>query len=106
MYQRIIKTPDVERLKQKARKLKRDKSIPHTQALDEVAKDVGFNHWHDVVKSNSLIIPAEKAIADGVVMAFDIKDGMDIDTSDGILVELQRLVDFCIAGHRRAAYYI
>lgn len=87
MYQRIIKTPDVERLKQKARKLKREKSIPHTQALDEVAKEARFNHWHDVVQSNSLIIPAEKAIADGVVMAFDVKDGMDIDTSDGILVE-------------------
>lgn len=87
MYHRMIKTPDVQRLKQKARILKREKSISHTHALDEVSKDNGFNHWHDVVQSNALIIPAEKAIADGVVMAFDVKDGMDIDTSDGILIQ-------------------
>lgn len=92
MYQRIIKTPDVERLKQRARKLKREKSISHIQALDKVAKDVGFNHWHDVVKSNSLIIPAEKAIADGVVIAFDLKQGMDVDTSDGMLIRDDQLI--------------
>lgn len=40
---KIISSATVERLKQKARKLKREKSIPHTQALDEIAISVGFH---------------------------------------------------------------
>ena len=47
---KIISSATVERLKQKARKLKREKSIPHTQALDEIAVSAGFNHWHQVVQ--------------------------------------------------------
>ncbi|HBK7822129.1 TPA: plasmid-related protein, partial [Vibrio cholerae] len=49
---KIISSATVERLKQKARKLKREKPITHTQALDEVAVSAGFNHWHQVVQAN------------------------------------------------------
>jgi len=84
---KIISSASVERLKQKARKLKREKSIPHTQALDEVAVSAGFNHWHQVVQANDLLKPSEVALSSGCVMAFDVKDGMDVDTSDGVLIE-------------------
>ena len=84
---KVISTPNVERMKQKARKLKREKAITHTQALDEVAKAARFNHWHEVVQANAHFIPAETALAKGYVLAFDTKDGMDIDTSDGVLIE-------------------
>lgn len=83
----VISTQNVERMKQKARKLKREKAITHTQALDEVAKAARFNHWHEVVQANAHFIPAETAFAEGYVLAFDTKDGMDIDTSDGVLIE-------------------
>lgn len=84
---KVISTQNVERMKQKARKLKRDKAITHIQALDEVAKKARFNHWHEVVQANAHFIPAENALAEGCVLAFDTKDGMDIDTSDGVLIE-------------------
>lgn len=84
---KVISTQNVERMKQKARKLKREKAITHTQALDEVAKKARFNHWHEVVQANAHFIPAETALAEGCVLAFDTKDGMDIDTSDGVLIE-------------------
>lgn len=83
----IITTSDIERLKQKARKLKRTQSISHTQALDEVAKQVGLNHWHHVIKSNEPVKTAETALISGCVMAFDVKDGMDVDKSSGLLIE-------------------
>lgn len=84
---KVISTQNVERMKQKARKLKREKAITHTQALDEVAKVARFNHWHEVVQANAHFIQAETALAEGCVLAFDTKDGMDIDTSDGVLIE-------------------
>lgn len=84
---KIISSATVERLKQKARKLKREKSIPHTQALDEIAVSAGFNHWHQVVQANDALKPSEVALSSGCVMAFDVKDGMDVDTSDGVLIE-------------------
>ena len=84
---KIISSDTVERLKQKARKLKREKSITHTQALDEIAVSAGFNHWHQVVQANDALKPSEVALSSGCIMAFDVKDGMDVDTSDGILIE-------------------
>ncbi len=84
---KIISSATVERLKQKARKLKREQSITHTEALDEIAISVGFNHWHQVVQANDVLKPSEVALSSGCVMAFDVKDGMDVDTSDGVLIE-------------------
>ena len=84
---KIVTSVTVEHLKQKARKLKREKGILHTQALDEIAKSDGFEQWYQVVEANSRIKPAEVALSSGCVMAFDVKDGMDIDTSHGVLNE-------------------
>lgn len=83
---KIISSASVERLKQKARKLKREKSITHTQALDEIAVSAGFNHWHQVVQANDRLKPSEVALSSGCAMAFDVKDGMEI-TSDDVLIE-------------------
>ena len=60
---KIISSASVERLKQKARKLKREKSIPHTEALDEIAVSAGFNHWHQVVQAND----ATETIRSGII---------------------------------------
>lgn len=84
---KIITSRNVEFLKQKARKLKREESISHTQALDNVAVSIGFNHWHQVVQANDRVKPSEIAFSSGCVLAFDVKDGMDIDTSDGNIIE-------------------
>ncbi|MCZ2798978.1 plasmid-related protein [Vibrio alginolyticus] len=79
---KVIASSKVQRLKQTARKLKREDSLTHTQALDVVAKQAGFNHWHHVTLSNNLIKPAEDAFNSGSVMAFDCKEseGVGDDT--------------------------
>jgi len=84
---KFISSTAVEVLRQKARKLKRERSITHTQALDEIAVSAGFNHWHQVIQANDLMKPSEVALSLGCVMAFDIKEGMDVNTSDGVLIE-------------------
>jgi hypothetical protein len=94
-YYKIVSSKTVEQMKQKARKLKREQSITHTQSLDAVAKETGFNHWHEVTLANARALPAEEALKSGYVLAYDVKDGMDIDTSTGLLIEdsyLERLV--------------
>ena len=35
----------------------------------------------------TLLKPSEVALSSGCVMAFDVKDGMDVDTSDGVLIK-------------------
>ncbi len=83
---KIISSATVERLKRKHESLNVNNPL-HTEALDEIAVSAGFNHWHQVVQANDVLKPSEVALSSGCVMAFDLKDGMDVDTSDGLLIE-------------------
>lgn len=83
----IITSASVEKLKQKARKLKKDQGISHHEALDQVAKDAHFNHWHHVAESVKAFEPTEQAYYFGVIIAMDIKDAMDFRDSSGRFVE-------------------
>lgn len=70
----IISSAAVQRLKQKAKKLKNSEGIPHHEALDRIAKETGvFQHWHQVTLSASETLPAEKAYTSGLCIAVDIK---------------------------------
>jgi hypothetical protein len=81
----IVTTPDVERLKKHAKILKKEESITHSEALERVAKQVGFDHWHDVTISNKKIRPAEEAFKKGCVIGFDVKDGLNIFSDDFLI---------------------
>ncbi|MDP2431808.1 MAG: hypothetical protein Q8O33_07235 [Pseudomonadota bacterium] len=81
--QYIIASADVERLKQKARKLKRDSGISHHDALDQIAKAAGFNHWHHVSESAKAFKPTEQAYYFGVIIAMDVKDAMNFRDPSG-----------------------
>lgn len=81
-----ITTKVVELLKQKARKLKVENNISHTQALDDVAQEAKFSHWHHVCEQHKLVEPTEKAFFSGLLIALDIKDALDFDKSDGLFV--------------------
>ena len=83
----IITSATVEKLKQKARKLKKDRGIPHHEALDQVAKEAHFNHWHHVAESAKAFEPTEQAYYFGVIIAMDIKDAMDFRDPSGRFVE-------------------
>ena len=83
----IISSTDVEKLKQKARKLRKDSGISHHDALDLVAQSAGFNHWHHVSESAKTFKPTEQAYYFGVIIAMDIKDAMDFRDPSGRFVE-------------------
>ena len=90
---RIVSISTVERLKQKARKLKRERAISHTEALDFVARTIGFDHWHQVTLACEPYRLADEAFSNGCVLAFDQKESLDVDTRDGQLVN-DPILDF------------
>lgn len=81
----IITSANVEKLKKRAKTLKQEKSITHTEALDLIAKESGFEHWHHVIISNKKIKTSEDTFQNGCVMGFDPKDGLDILSDDQLI---------------------
>lgn len=85
--QYLISSADVEKLKQDARRLKKETGVQHHEALDLVAKKADFNHWHHVSESAKAFAPSEHAYHFGVIIALDVKDGLDFRDPSGSFVE-------------------
>lgn len=77
----IIFTPskNVEILKQKARTLKKEKGLSHHEALDQIAKQFHYHHWHHVTEMAAITAPSEEAHRNGLLFAFDIKQADSFD---------------------------
>lgn len=73
----VVPSSFVEQLKQKARKLKRVHSMTHTEALESVAREAGFNHWKHVTESAASTAPTERAYLDGLIVAYDLADAFE-----------------------------
>ena len=78
----VISNKNVSILKKRAKKLAKEKNLSHHEALDKVAKDAGFKHWHHICECNEPCKEGEKAFKSGCIIAFDIKDGMDLINID------------------------
>lgn len=91
----IIPSAAVEKLKQKARTLKRSTGTPHHKALDLVAQGSGFNHWHHVAESAKNFEPSEQAYYFGLIIAMDIKDAQDFSDASGKFVEDDLMFSLC-----------
>lgn len=91
----IISSANVEKLKQKARKLKKDNGVPLHEALDQVARATGFNHWHHVSESAKAFKPTEQAYYFGVIIAMDVKDSETFHDSSGTFVEDEFAFSLC-----------
>ena len=61
----------VEKLKQQARKLKKELGLAHHEALDQVAKKSHYLHWHHVTEMAAITEPTEYAHRNGLLVAFD-----------------------------------
>ena len=83
----IVPNVTLEKFRQKARKLKRESGISHTQALDQVAICNGFKHWHQVVESAKLTSVTENAFFNGLIIAMDVKDGLEFKDTKNRFVE-------------------
>lgn len=86
MIQRIVTSIQVEKFKQKAREIKREQNITHTEALEVIAKRCGFDHWHQVTLCNEPCKASELAISKGCVLAFDWKESEEIGFDDELLI--------------------
>lgn len=83
----LIPLAAVEKLKQKARRLKKESGIAHHEALDQVAKEAGFDHWHHVAESSKAFAPTEHAYHFNVIIALDVKNAEDFHDPSGNFVE-------------------
>lgn len=93
--QRLITLTDVQKLKQRARLIKKRDGIAHHEALDRVAAEAGFHHWHHVADSAKSFAPTEKAYFFGTIIAMDVKDGMDFHDESGAFVEDESAFALC-----------
>lgn len=73
----VVPSSLVEQFKQKARKLKRECDLTHTEALDAVAHEAGFHHWKHVAEAAASTAPTEQAYLHGLIVAYDSKDAND-----------------------------
>jgi hypothetical protein len=83
----IVPNVVLEKLRQKARKLKREQNLKHYQALDQVASELGFDHWHHAVDSAKLTSITENAYYNGFVIAMDVKDAQSFNDPQSRFVE-------------------
>lgn len=97
---KVVSTVDFEKIKRKAKTLKRATGISHSEALEQVAREAGFDNWHQVTQANGRMKPSEVAFKTGCVLAFDTRDGTVFDTSDGIFI-----ADFLLPHICRGAIY-
>ncbi|NOR69624.1 MAG: hypothetical protein GQ532_08015 [Methylomarinum sp.] len=72
--QHLVTSKTIEIIRQKSRKLKKEKNIIHTQALDEIAQQYHFNHWHHVRESYKVLKPTEQSVKSGLMIAMNAKD--------------------------------
>lgn len=82
----------VEKLKQKARKLKRELGLSHHEALDQVAKKFYYHHWHHVIEMAAITAPTEEAYRNGLLVTFDVSEA-DLDSDFFVQADLARY--FC-----------
>lgn len=91
----VVPNVTLEKLRQQARKIKREAGIPHHQALEQVAVTNGFNHWHHVVESANLTSLTEKAFYNGLIIAMDVKDAQDFHDPKNRFVEDDQFCFIC-----------
>ncbi|WP_028633976.1 hypothetical protein [Pseudomonas parafulva] len=78
----LIPQKAVSLLKQRARNLKRNRQITHHEALEIVAKTVGFDSWHQVAGAAEKCRPIEDAFRRGFLLAFDSSEVPDLENDE------------------------
>ena len=71
----IIPAAAVERLRRKAKELKKRTGVPHHEALDQVAQESKyFRDWHHLMGHAKATQPMEQAFKTGIIVGVDPKD--------------------------------
>lgn len=81
----LVSQNAISRLKQRARRMKREKDIPHYEALEITAKAAGFDNWHQAAEAAEKCKPIEEAYLRGFLLAFDPSEVPDTENEDSSL---------------------
>ncbi|MGR6831198.1 MvaI/BcnI family restriction endonuclease [Aliivibrio wodanis] len=93
--------PTAERLKQRAKKIKKEHQISHNDALDLISKEYGFNNWKEIqielhaCKQAKIPTPLPTTTFveyDDVVMTDNDFDILDQERSDELSLQVKNLV--------------
>lgn len=83
---KMLVTPqDIEKAKQKARQLKKETGIKHTEALEQVMPKISGYHvtWKMFSDWAAETKPDYEALHNGIVIGIDMKDSMDYTDDHG-----------------------
>lgn len=83
----------IEKMKKRAKRLVKSKGIKHHEALELVAQQFRLPNWKSFLDSVEPFQATEEAFRHGVVIAMDMKDGMDLlDSESQIFIEDQGII--------------
>lgn len=85
---RVISASVLSSLQKKAKATKKSNNIPHHEALDSIARGLGFTNWVHLKKSADITAISEQAFRTGLVWAMDMKDA-EPNSMDGISQDIQ-----------------
>lgn len=91
----LVSQKAISRLKQRARRLKREKDIPHHEALEITAKTAGFDNWHQAAEAAEKCKPIEDAYFRGFLLAFDPSEVPDTEDEGSLSGGSLMLSTFC-----------
>lgn len=78
----VVPAASIESLRRKAKKLKKERGIPHHEALDMVARIGGvFPNWHHIVEAAKATEPSERAFKTGFLVGLDPKEASEMSVS-------------------------
>jgi len=67
-----------QKLKQNAKLIKKASNIPHHEALERSAMDIGFNNWHSVCIAYESYKLSKDAYESGAILAVEFKDSIEL----------------------------
>lgn len=91
----LITSPAVERLKKRARKLKKEGNLTHSEALDKIANQTHCSHWNQLTQEQKATELIESAYRSGVIIAMDVKDAGSFEDESGGFVKDNSALFYC-----------
>ena len=90
-----ITSKAVKRLKNLAKEHKKKSNTNHTDSLEFIAKQKGFDSWHHVTLCEKRMKPTELAYEQGIFVIFEGKEGEGVYSENNELVEDYNLFVLC-----------